>query len=159
MGGEIAQWMEWNHDSSLSWDLLQWEPHQGILRLVGDLGRLYRDEPALHELDTDERGFEWIEANDWQSSTLSWLRRGRSTDDLIVAVFNFTPVPRYNYRLGLPEGGHWQEILNTDAGDYGGGGHGNFGGVDAYQPGSHGRPFSVNLTLPPLGAVYLKSAR
>ena len=158
MGGEIAQWAEWNHDGSLSWDLLAWEPHRGILKLVGDLGRVYRDEPALHEWDTDERGFEWVEASDWQASTLSWLRRGESTDDVILAIFNFTPVPRYNYRTGVPRGGHWEEILNSDATDYGGSGHGNLGGVDAHEPGAHGRPFSVNLTLPPLGAVFLKSA-
>jgi len=159
MGGEIAQWAEWNHDGSLSWDLLDWEPHQSILKLVGDLGRVYRDEPALHEWDTDQRGFEWVEANDWQASTLSWLRRGESTDDVILAIFNFTPVPRYNYRIGVPRGGHWDEIFNSDAADYGGSGHGNLGGVEAYQLGAHGRPFSVNLTLPPLGATFLKSSQ
>ncbi len=158
MGGEIAQWAEWNHDASLSWDLLDWEPHRGILRFVGDLAGVYRDEPALHEWDTDERGFEWLEANDWQSSILSWLRRGESTDDVILAIFNFTPVPRYNYRIGVPRGGFWREILNSDAVEYGGTGHGNLGGVETYELGSHGRPFSTNLTLPPLGAVFLKSS-
>jgi 1,4-alpha-glucan branching enzyme len=158
MGGEIAQWAEWNHDASLSWDLLDWEPHQGILRLVGDLGRVYRDEPALHEWDTDDRGFEWVEANDWQSSTLSWLRQGESTDDIVLALFNFTPVARYNYRMGVPRGGMWEEILNTDALAYGGSGMGNLGGVEARESAAHGRPHSVNLTLPPLGAVFLKSS-
>jgi 1,4-alpha-glucan branching enzyme len=157
MGGELAQWSEWNHDGSLSWDLLEWEPHRGILKLVGDLGRVYREEPALHERDTDERGFEWVEANDWQSSTLSWLRTGESTDDVVLAIFNFTPVARYNYRMGVPRGGLWEEILNTDATYYGGSGLGNLGGVEAHKTAAHGRPFSVNLTLPPLGAVYLKS--
>ncbi len=159
MGGEIAQWAEWNHDGSLAWDLLEWEPHRGILKLVGDLGRVYRDEPALYEWDTDDRGFEWVEANDWQASTLSWLRRGGSTDDIILAIFNFTPVARYNYRMGVPREGHWEEILNTDAADYGGSGLGNLGGVDAHKTGAHGRPFSVNLTLPPLGAVFLRSSQ
>ncbi len=159
MGGEIAQWAEWNHDGSLAWDLLDWEPHRGILKLVGDLGRVYRDEPALYEWDTDDRGFEWVEANDWQASTLSWLRRGGSTDDIILAIFNFTPVARYNYRMGVPREGHWEEILNTDAADYGGSGLGNLGGVEAHKTGAHGRPFSVNLTLPPLGAVFLKSSQ
>jgi 1,4-alpha-glucan branching enzyme len=159
MGGEIAQWAEWNHDGSLAWDLLDWGPHRGILKLVGDLGRVYREEPALYEWDTDDRGFEWVEANDWQSSTLSWLRRGGSTDDLILAIFNFTPVARYNYRMGVPREGHWEEILNTDAADYGGSGLGNLGGVEAHETGAHGRPFSVNLTLPPLGAVFLKSSQ
>ena len=158
MGAELAQWAEWNHDGSLSWDLLDWEPHRGILKLVGDLGRVYRDEPALHEWDTDDRGFEWVEANDWQSSTLSWLRKCGSTDDVILAIFNFTPVARYNYRMGVPREGHWEEILNTDAADYGGSGLGNLGGVDSHKTGAHGRPFSVNLTLPPLGAVFLKSS-
>jgi 1,4-alpha-glucan branching enzyme len=157
MGGELAQWAEWNHDGSLSWDLLEWEPHRGILKLVGDLGRVYRDEPALHERDTDERGFEWVEANDWQASTLSWLRTGESTDDVVLVIFNFTPVARYNYRMGVPRGGLWEEILNTDAEVYGGSGLGNLGGVEAVEVGAHGRPYSVNLTLPPLGAVFLRS--
>ena len=159
MGGEIGQWAEWNHDGSVAWDLLDWEPHRGILKLVGDLGRLYREEPALYEWDTDDRGFEWVEANDWQASTLSWLRRGGSTNDIILAIFNFTPVARYNYRMGVPRAGHWEEILNTDAADYGGSGLGNLGGVEAHETGAHGRPFSVNLTLPPLGAVFLKSSQ
>jgi 1,4-alpha-glucan branching enzyme len=158
MGAELAQWAEWNHDGSLSWDLLNWEPHRGVLKLVGDLGRVYRDEPALHEWDTDDRGFEWVEANDWQASTLSWLRKGGSTKDIVLVIFNFTPVARYNYRMGAPREGHWEEILNTDAADYGGSGLGNLGGVEAHKTGAHGRPFSVNLTLPPLGAVFLKSS-
>ena len=109
--------------------------------------------------DTDDRGFEWVEANDWQSSTLSWLRRGGSTSDVVLAIFNFTPVARYNYRMGVPHEGHWEEILNTDAADYGGSGLGNLGGVDSHKTGAHGRPFSVNLTLPPLGAVFLRSSQ
>ncbi len=156
MGGEIAQWGEWNHDGSVDWSLLDWEPHQGVHRLVADLSRLYRDEPALHLLDCDPAGFEWIEANDPGSSILAFLRKGG--DDLVLFVANYTPVPRYNYRVGVPRDGVWTEIFNSDAIDYGGSGMGNMGGIEAHDLGSHDRPFSVNVTVPPLGAVFLKSA-
>jgi 1,4-alpha-glucan branching enzyme len=157
MGGEFGQWSEWNHESSLEWHLLQNPAHQGIARWLADLNRAYREEPALYELDADPRGFEWIDANDATTSVVSFLRRGRSTDDLILAVANFTPVPREGYRLGVPRGGFWRELLNGDAGVYGGGNIGNGGGVDAEEVAAHGRPCSVELVLPPLAVVFLKS--
>jgi 1,4-alpha-glucan branching enzyme len=157
MGGEIGQRAEWAHDRSLEWHLLEQPGHLGLQRLVADLNRIYRTEPALHELDCDHRGFEWIDCNDARASTLSFLRKGRSTRDLIMAVLNFTPVPRENYRLGAPRGGQWREILNTNAEVYGGSGTGNLGGVEAAPIGLHARPHSLTLVLPPLGAVFLKN--
>jgi 1,4-alpha-glucan branching enzyme len=157
MGGEIGQWGEWAHDGSVAWDLLAHAPHAGLQRWVADLNRIYVAEPALHELDCDPTGFDWIDCNDWESSTLSFLRRGRSTGDLILVVCNFTPVPRHNYRLGVPRGGRWQEILNSDATCYWGSGQGNWGGVEAVPLPLHGRPYSVTVTLPPIGCVFFKS--
>ncbi|MGD9894574.1 MAG: 1,4-alpha-glucan branching enzyme, partial [Dehalococcoidia bacterium] len=158
MGGEIGQWAEWNHESSIEWHLLQYPTHAGVQRLVQDLNHLYRSEPALHELDCDAAGFEWIDANDSEQSVVSFLRRGRSTDDLFVIAANFTPVPRYNYRAGVPRGGFWREVLNSDSELYGGSGHGNYGGAETVPVASHGRYQSLTLTLPPLGIVFLKSA-
>ncbi len=157
MGDEIAQRREWTHEESLDWHLLEDERHAGVQRLLGHLNRLYRHEPALYELDFEGQGFEWIDANDNEQSVTSFLRRGRTTGDVILAVFNFVPVPRYNYRVGVPGGGLWREIMNSDAEEYGGSGQGNMGGVDAVPFPQHGRPFSITLTLPPLGAVFLKS--
>jgi len=158
MGGELAQWSEWYHEQSLDWHLLQYDRHKQIQKLVQDLNRIYKDELALHELDVNPHGFEWIDCNDSESSTLSFLRRGKSQDDLILALFNFTPVPRDNYLVGIPRSGVWQEILNTDSSHYGGGGMGNLGEVEAIAQPMHGRPFSLKLTLPPLAAVYFKSS-
>jgi 1,4-alpha-glucan branching enzyme len=157
MGGEFGQWNEWYHEVSLDWHLLDYPLHAAMLRWVRDLNRFYRAEPALHELDFSPAGFEWIDCNDSQQSILSLMRRGRSTEDFIIAVLNFTPVPRPGYRVGAPRGGFWREVLNSDAGEYGGTGWGNFGGLVAEAVPFHGRPFSINLTLPPLGAVFLKS--
>jgi 1,4-alpha-glucan branching enzyme len=157
MGGEFGQWREWDHDTSLDWHLCQYAPHAGLQRWLEDLNQLYRGEPALHELDTQPAGFEWIDCNDALLSVVSCLRRGRSTNDVILVVCNFTPVPRLNYRVGAPHGGFWREVLNSDAPDYGGSGYGNMGGVEATPVPYHGRPFSVNLTLPPLSAVFFKS--
>jgi 1,4-alpha-glucan branching enzyme len=157
MGGEFGQWAEWHHESSLEWHLLQYEPHQGLQRWVEDLNRLYRAEPALHEYDCDPAGFEWVDANDAQQSVVSFLRRGKSTGDLFLVVCNFTPVPREGYRVGVPRGGLWREALNSDAEQYGGGGWGNWGGLEAEPVASHGRPYSVVATLPALSAVFFKS--
>jgi 1,4-alpha-glucan branching enzyme len=157
MGGEIGQWSEWSHESSLEWHLLEDPSHRGVADWVADLNRAYRQEPALHELDSDPHGFEWIDANDATGSVISFLRRGRSTDDLILAIANFTPVPREHYRLGVPRGGLWRELLNSDADAYGGGNVGNRGGVQADSIAAHGRPCSVELVLPPLAIVLLKS--
>ena len=155
MGGELAQYREWNHDASLDWHLLEDESHAGITRWLEDLNRLYREDPALHELDVNPDGFEWIDANDAENSVFSFLRKAK-TGDPVVAVFNFTPHPRDNYRIGVPGGGHWQEILNSDATRYGGSNHGNMGGVDAVPVPLHGRTHSLTLSLPPLGVVFLK---
>ncbi len=153
MGGEFAQWSEWKHDESLQWHLLQYDRHRGIENLVSHLARTYRSLPSLHELDCEPAGFEWIDASDSDNSVLSFLRRS-SWGQTIVCVFNFTPVPRDNYRVGVPDDGFWREIVNTDAIEYGGSGRGNMGGVEATPVPAHGRPHSLNLTLPPLAAVW-----
>ncbi len=156
MGAEIGQWSEWNHDVSIEWHLLDSLPHAELQRWVEDLNRTYRDTPALHELDTSPEGFDWIDCCDTENSVVSLLRRGKSRpEEEVVVVLNFTPVPRHNYMIGVPRGGHWREILNSDAPLYGGSGQGNLGGVDAAPIPLHGRRWSVNLTLPPLGAVFL----
>ncbi|UYU18611.1 MULTISPECIES: 1,4-alpha-glucan branching protein GlgB [Methanoculleus] len=153
MGGEFGQWPEWSHETGLEWDLLQYAPHQGILRWVTDLNRLYRRKPALHERDADQAGFEWVDFSDVEKSVVSYLRRGRSADDVVLVICNFTPVPRYDYRIGVPFGGFWKEVLNSDAVEYGGSGVGNLGGVEAERIPAHGRSCSLPLTLPPLGVV------
>jgi 1,4-alpha-glucan branching enzyme len=157
MGGEFGQWNEWNHDASLDWHLLYESNHRGVERWVEDLNRLYAREPGLFELDNDPGGFQWLEARDADQSTYSFLRRGRSGLDIIVLA-NFTPVPRHAYRIGVPHAGFWQEILNSDAQDYGGSGQGNFGGVHTEPVASHGRPVSLTVTVPPLGIVFLKAS-
>ncbi|MDP9172862.1 MAG: 1,4-alpha-glucan branching protein GlgB [Planctomycetota bacterium] len=156
MGGEFGQWAEWNHDGSLDWNLLEWPSHKGVQKLVDDLNRLYLKEPALHEGDCESFGFEWIDADDSVESVTTFLRRGRRPRDLLLVAMNYTPVPRHNYRVGLPVGGAWHEILNSDAKIYWGSGQGNLGNVEA-SPLPHYRWVkSVTLTLPPLGAVILK---
>ncbi len=155
MGGEIGQWREWHHDESLDWHLLQYAPHEGVRRLVSDVNRVYRSEPALHERDCDPAGFEWVDCADWQGSALAFLRKGKGSNAVLVAC-NFTPVPRIGYRIGVPFGGTWRELVNTDGKEYGGSGMGNFGGVVAEAIPTHGRPFSLNLVMPPLAAVFLK---
>jgi 1,4-alpha-glucan branching enzyme len=156
MGGEVAQWSEWNHDSSVEWHLAEQPLHAGVARLLHELNRVKRENPALHELDFEEWGFDWIDANDSEQSTLSFLRHARDRSKSVAAVFNFTPVPRHNFRVGVPYEGFWEELINSDAREFGGSGQGNQGGVQAAPVGSHGRPFSLNLTLPPLGAVLLR---
>ena len=158
MGGEFGQWHEWNHDESLQWDLLQWPPHQGVQRLVRDLNRLYTDTPALHQLDCDPAGFEWIDCNDADQCVLTYLRRDRDAADLVVVGCNFTPEPRPGYRIGVPRPGHWQEVLNTDAAIYGGSDIGNFGGRTAEPVPHHGHPQSILADLPPLGVVVFRAA-
>ncbi|MGE0160733.1 MAG: 1,4-alpha-glucan branching protein GlgB [Gemmatimonadales bacterium] len=158
MGGEFGQWREWNHDSSLDWHLLEDARHQGLQRWVRDLNTAYRGAPALHELDCDPAGFQWIDCNDNEQSTLVWLRRARSRQQLIVIACNLTPVPRENFRVGVPEAGHWHEILNSDAPIYGGSGQGNLGGLDTVPVAWHGHPQSIVMTLPPLAVVYFEHA-
>jgi 1,4-alpha-glucan branching enzyme len=157
MGGEFGQWREWYHEESLDWHLLQFPPHAGLQRWLEDLNQLYRREPALYELDLQPAGFEWIDCNDAPASVLSYLRKAQSTADLLLIVCNFTPIVRQNYRVGAPRGGYWRELLNSDALDYGGGGQGNLGGLEAAPIPCHGRPYSLMLTLPPLSTVVFKS--
>ncbi|GBD30083.1 1,4-alpha-glucan branching enzyme GlgB [bacterium HR32] len=155
MGGEFGQRREWDHDGSLDWHLLEDASHGGVHRWVRDLNRLYRAEPALHQLDCEPEGFEWIHADDREASVLSFVRRDRS-GRWVAVVCNFTPVPRTGYRIGLPKPGRWVEVLNSDAREYGGSGWGNFGGVRADEHPCHGRPYSVELVLPPLGILFLR---
>jgi 1,4-alpha-glucan branching enzyme len=157
MGGEFGQWKEWDHESSLDWHALNYPPHAGMQQLVRDLNRLYHAEPALHELDVNPRGFEWIAGSDSDQSVISFLRRGSSTHTVVLVACNFTPVPREAYRVGVPVGGYWQEIFNSDAKEYWGSGLGNGGGMTADIIASHGRSCSLSLTLPPLAAVFLRS--
>jgi 1,4-alpha-glucan branching enzyme len=156
MGGEFGQWREWVHDAELQWELLQYPPHAGLQQCVRDLNRLYRSEAAMHEMDCDPAGFEWVDCGDADSSIVSLVRKGKSTQAMILVICNFTPVPRANYRVGAPCGGFWREILNTDAGEYGGSQMGNFGGVEAAPLPLHGRSHSLTLTLPPLAACFFK---
>jgi len=158
MGGEFGQWNEWYHEASLDWHLLQCAPHQGLHRLVRDLNRLYRAEPALHAFDFQNDGFAWVDLHDAESSIVSYLRKGRDARDQVLVVCNFTPVPRANYRVGVPRGGYWRELLNSDAGIYGGSGQGNLGGVEAVPLPMHGHDHSLNLTLPPLAVLCFKRA-
>jgi 1,4-alpha-glucan branching enzyme len=156
MGGEFGQRREWNHDAQLEWHLLDMPPHAALQRWMEDLNKFYRDVPAMHELDFDPAGFEWIDCCDVENSIVSLARYSKSRpEECVVAVLNFTPTPRYNYQIGVPAGGHWREALNSDAEIYFGSGQGNMGGVDAAPIPLHGRKWSVTLTLPPLGAVFL----
>ncbi len=159
MGSEIGQWPEWKHDESLEWHVLQYPLHGGLQRWVKDLNRVYREQPALYEIDSSHTGFEWIDCNDNQASVVTFLRRGRDPEEVVVFACNFTPVLREHYRVGVPEGGYWREILNSDASIYGGCDKGNAGGVMASGEGAHGRPCSLDLTLPPLGMVVFKRER
>ncbi|HJW68943.1 MAG TPA: 1,4-alpha-glucan branching protein GlgB [Candidatus Binatia bacterium] len=157
MGGELAQWREWNHDTSLDWHLLDEPEHAGVQRWVRDLNAAYRGEPALHELDCQADGFAWIDCSDAVQSTLLYLRRGRAAGDVVVVACNFTPVPRHGFRVGVPNAGWWHELLNSDAAPYGGSGQGNFGGVSSDAVAWHGHAQSLVVTLPPLGIVVLKA--
>jgi 1,4-alpha-glucan branching enzyme len=156
MGGEFGQWSEWNHDQQLEWDLLQHETHLGLQRLIRDLNRLYLSEPAFYELDFDPKGFEWIDFRDTDANVVSFIRRGRSPDHTLVFVFNFTPVPRIDYRIGVPKEGFYQELINSDAECYGGSNIGLKGGATADLKPWHNQPCSVSLYLPPLGMIILK---
>ena len=156
MGDEFGQWAEWNHDASLEWNLLEHPSHAGLKRWVRDLNTLYRGEPLLHTMDFNSAGFEWVDCKDFQRSIISFLRRGQNPSDQLLFVCNFTPVVRQNYRVGVPLEGHWKEILNSDAPLYGGSGQGNFGGLSTVPLPIHGRPFSLNMTLPPLGIVVFR---
>jgi len=157
MGGEFGQGQEWSHERSLDWHLLGIEQHAGVKDWVRDLNRLMRAEPALHDRDFDGRGFEWVDCNDAEASVLTLLRRGGPGDAELLVVLNFTPVPRPNYRVGVPRDGYWEEVLNSDAKLYGGAGWGNLGGLEAAPVAAHGQSWSLALTIPPLSAVFLRS--
>lgn len=156
MGGEFGQWQEWAHDRSLDWHLLDFPAHQGLQKWVADLNHFYRSQPAMHELDCEAAGFEWVDCDDDEHSVVSLLRKGKSTQEPVLAVCNFTPQPRYNYRVGVPSGGFWQEVLNSDAGEYGGSGVGNSGGVEAQAITWQNRPYCIDLTLPPLAVMFFQ---
>ncbi len=156
MGAEFGQWNEWYHETSLDWHLADDAPHAGLQKWMEDLNWLYRNEPALHEFDFDPAGFEWIDCQDSDQSVMTFLRKGHGGNEVLVAACNFTPVPRMSYRVGVPLGGFWREVLNSDAKLYGGGGWGNMGGVETAPIPFHGRPYSVSLTLPALSIVFLK---
>ncbi len=156
MGGEFGQWREWAHDECLEWHLLQYLPHSGLQQWVSDLNRFYRNQPALYQLDFEQAGFEWIDCNDVEHSVVSLIRKARSTNDIVLAVCNFTPMTHFSYRVGVPQPGFWSELLNSDSKEYGGSGQGNLGGVEAAPIPLHGRPYSLTINLPPLATVFFK---
>jgi 1,4-alpha-glucan branching enzyme len=156
MGDEIGQWSEWNHDASVEWQYADMAPHRGIRRLVSDLNRFYRAEPALFELDFDPAGFQWIDCNDNENSVVSFMRRGRDPHDLLVVVLNLTPVVREAYVVGVPEAGVYRELVNTDSEIYGGSNQGNAGAVETTPEPAHGHPHRLSLRLPPLACLILK---
>ena len=156
MGQEIAQRQEWSETRSLDWHLLEHDSHRGIQKLAADLNKLLASEPALHQVDFDWQGFEWVDANDSDNSVYSFIRRGKNPDELLIVILNATPVVRYGYHVGVPRPGHYEEILNTDAASYGGSNVGNLGGMNAGEHAWQGRRYSLALTLPPLAAVFLK---
>jgi 1,4-alpha-glucan branching enzyme len=158
MGGEFGQDSEWRHENALQWELMQYQVHAGVSQWVGDLNRLYVNEQALHELDCEPGGFEWIAADDREACVISHLRKSVSGEGTYLLVYNFTPVPRYNYRIGVPAGGTWREMANSDSQYYGGSGLGNLGLVEATAVPAHGREWSLELTLPPLACLFLKSS-
>lgn len=156
MGGEFGQWREWNHHESLDWHLCQYDSHRKLQVLIGDLHRLYHEYGALHEVDFSWEGFEWIDFHDWEQSIVSFFRKGRNPRDLLVCVFNFTPVPRLGYRIGVPLPGVYEEVLNSDAERYGGSNVVNLRHIHSDEIPWMGRGYSMPLTLPPLGAVWLR---
>ena len=161
MGGEFAQGREWNYSQSLDWHLLEYPLHAGVNRLVKDLNHLYKNNPALYQLDCEPQGFEWIDANDRDNCVISFVRRAKNPDDFVVVVCNFTPVVHQGYRIGVPASGIYREVFNSDRSEYGGSGVTNGDSVmadteGAYTARAHGRPFSLVLTLPPLAAIVLK---
>ncbi len=156
MGAELGQWSEWNHDKALEWDLLQYEPHKGLQSFVRDLNRVYSSEPALYELDYDPNGFEWIDFRDTDANVVSFIRKGKDPEQILIFAFNFTPIPRMDYRIGAPRPGLYREVINSDSAAYGGSNIGLKGGVTAETRPWHNQPCSLCLNLPPLGMLVLK---
>lgn len=160
MGGEFAQWNEWNSNASLDWNLLDFPAHEGIRRLIRDLNQYYRSHPALYEVDFDYSGFEWVSANDSENSVIAFIRRAQDRSRFVMCISNFTPVVRHHYRLGVPEPGLYVERINTDSHYYGGSNVGNpYGCVEAEHIACHGREWSINLTVPPLATLFLECER
>jgi 1,4-alpha-glucan branching enzyme len=159
MGSEFGQRREWQHEESLEWWVLEHGEHSGLMNWMADLNRTYTAEPALHQLDFDPAGFEWIDCCDNEKSAVSFIRKSRNAEDIVLVVCNFTPVPRENYLLGVPREGWWRELLNSDAPYYGGSGVGNYGGVRSHPVSAHGRYHAIRITLPPLAVVYFKHER
>jgi 1,4-alpha-glucan branching enzyme len=156
MGGEFAQEREWSHDRALDWYLLEDPVHSGVQRLVRDLNHIYVAEPALHRLDANPDGFRWIIGDDRSNSVFAFLRRDVSGERSVLVICNMTPVPRRDYHVGVPHGGAWREIFNSDSGFYGGSNIGNAGRVDTLAIGAHGQPQSLALVLPPLSTIFLR---
>ena len=159
MGGELAQWNEWNHDDGPDWLLLDFDTHRGIQQLVADLNELVVNYPSLHQLDFDGNGFEWVDCMNAESSTLVFLRKGLEGTDPILVCCNFTPVVREGYQVGVPESGFWKEIFNSDSERYGGSNVGNYPGCQTSGHEHHGRPDSIYLNMPPLGVTMFKLER
>jgi 1,4-alpha-glucan branching enzyme len=149
MGGEFGQWVEWNHESQLDWPLLEFDAHSKLRLLTGALNHLYRTEPALHQCDISQSGFEWIDCSDGEKNIISYIRKSRSAEETLLVVCHFSPLLRTNYRVGAPQKGYWREVLNTDAEIFGGAGNGNYGGVETVPIPLHGRPYSLTMTVPP----------
>jgi len=158
MGNDFGQWNEWNHDASLQWDLLEWESHKGLQACVADLNKIYRNQPALHEVDFRPEGFEWIDCNDYENSTIAYLRRGQDPEDFLVICCNFTPVVRRGYQIGVPTLAWYDEIFNSDSTYYAGSDVGNGPGVSATKRPMHGREYSLEITVPPLGVTIFRPA-
>ena len=150
MGNEFAQWNEWNHDDGPQWELLEFESHRGMQQMVSDLNRLVVENPALHELDFHPDGFEWVDCQNAEDSTLAFLRKSESETEPILVCCNFTPVVRYDYRVGVPKSGFWREIFNSDSEIYDGSNVGNYPGANTLGEDHHGQPDSVSLVMPPL---------
>jgi 1,4-alpha-glucan branching enzyme len=159
MGAELGQWIEWNPARSLDWNLLEYEPHRKLQGLVAQLNRLHRAERALHQIDFEYTGFEWIDFRDGDHSVVAFLRKGQTPGDHLVVICNFTPVVQQGYRVGVPEACFYREILNTDDAQFGGSGVTNAAGRPAIPLAWQNQPCHVELTLPPLGVIYLKPER
>ncbi|HAR45512.1 MAG TPA: 1,4-alpha-glucan branching enzyme, partial [Nitrospiraceae bacterium] len=159
MGCEFGQRREWNHDDSLEWHVLQYPIHAGLQRWVKDLNHYYRSEPALYEVDFSNDGFEWVDFHDWEKSVIVFTRKGKDPANTVIVACNLTPVPRNNYRVGVPKPGYWQEAMNSDATIYNGSGQGNMGGVESVPVPSHGKFHSISLTLPPLSVLFMKHGK
>lgn len=158
MGGEIGQWDEWDHDSSIDWHLLEYDNHEGLRRMVEDINRLYRSEPALYQRDFQPEGFRWIDCNDWEQSSVSFIRLGKDSGEQLVIAANFTPETRKDYRIGLPDAGFWEEKFNSDSKLYGGSDIGNYGGIHSEPIPQHGLNQSASITLPPLAILIFKKS-